>query len=343
MNTKVKVGIAAAIVAALVALIVLDQKTTPKDDAASRPAPGGEAITVVGTGADAPSRRLGEEEINNLLRKAESEFKPSAPAKAPSGTGIKAPEEPNQKNIRPATSEEYVIKEGDTFETIAQAKLGSKSYAQKIIDANPGMKPTALRVGKKIVIPAKNDVKEEPAVAKDPAPSPAVTPDAAPAPAPAAPKKPEPAAALATVDGKKVYTVQPGDSLSMISMKVYNTSRHYQKIYEANKDVIDDPNTLQVGSKLTMPELPSKPAATPNGGSAGTVATTNPAPVAAPAGAKVHQVSEGASLWKIAEKYAAEKKIGIHDMMKLIVAANPDKLKDESSLLRLGWQLIIPE
>ena len=34
MNTKVKVGIAAAIVAALVALIVLDQKTTPKDDAA---------------------------------------------------------------------------------------------------------------------------------------------------------------------------------------------------------------------------------------------------------------------------------------------------------------------
>ena len=42
MNTQVKVGIAAAIVAALVALIVLDQKTSPKDDAAQRSSPGGE-------------------------------------------------------------------------------------------------------------------------------------------------------------------------------------------------------------------------------------------------------------------------------------------------------------
>ena len=54
MNTKVKVGIAAAIVAALVALIVLDQKTTPKDDTASKPGTGGEnTITVVGTGTNA--------------------------------------------------------------------------------------------------------------------------------------------------------------------------------------------------------------------------------------------------------------------------------------------------
>src|SRR6185295_19802048 len=81
------------------------------------------------------------------------------------------------------------------------------------------------------------------------------------------------------VDGKKTYTVQPSDTLSGISVKVYNTSRHYQKIYEANKDVIDDPNTLQVGLKLTMPDLPAKPAATPNGGTAGAVPTTNPAPV----------------------------------------------------------------
>src|SRR6185295_9211708 len=77
------------------------------------------------------------------------------------------------------------------------------------------------------------------------------------------------------VDGKKIYTVQPKDTLSEISVKVYNTSRHYQKIYEANKDVIDDPNMLQVGAKLVMPDLPAK-AAAPNGAGAGAVATTNP-------------------------------------------------------------------
>ncbi|MBV8880721.1 MAG: hypothetical protein JO332_12190, partial [Planctomycetaceae bacterium] len=46
MNTQVKVGIAAAIVAALVALIVLDQKTTPKDDAAQRTSTGGDPATI---------------------------------------------------------------------------------------------------------------------------------------------------------------------------------------------------------------------------------------------------------------------------------------------------------
>ena len=332
MNTNVKVGIAAAIVAALVALIVLDQKTSPKDDTAVKPGSGSEAITVVGSGADAPAERLSPADADKLYERARKEF---APAKAEK-SAIKGSEEKNEKKIIPsATGEEYVIKEGDTFETIAKAKYGSGSYAGLIADANPGLKPTALRVGKHIALPAKSEKKaEEPVVAK--------TPEKIEEPVRVEAKKPEPAAApaLATVDGKKVYTIQSGDTLSGISVKVYNTSRHYQKIYEANKDVIEDPNMLVVGAKLVMPDLPAK-AATPNGASAGAVATTNPAP--APAGAKLFEVPDGGSLWKIAEKFAAEKKVGIHEMMKLIVAANPDKLKNESSILGKGWKLIIPE
>jgi len=328
MNTKVKVGIAAAILAALVALVVLDHQTTPKDDVAAKPASGTEAITVVGNGAAPPATRLGEEEINTLLQNAQKQFaQPKPPASNPS---IKSTEEKNEKRIPSATGDEYVIHEGDTFETIAQKKYGSKSFASKIAEANPEVKPTGLRVGKTIKLPAKEEKKEE-AVAK------AADVIATPLP-PEASKKP----VVETVGSQKIYTVQAGDTLSGISSKVFNTSRHYQKIYEANKDVISDPNTLQVGSKLVMPDLPAK-SATPNGAAAGTVATTNPAPVTAPAGSKLVQVSEGASLWKIAEKFATEKKIGIHDMMKAIVAANPDKLKDEGTLLRLGWQLIIPE
>ncbi|MBI3858205.1 MAG: LysM peptidoglycan-binding domain-containing protein [Planctomycetes bacterium] len=335
MNTKVKVGIAAAIVAALVALIVLDQKTTPKDDMTAKPAPGGEAISVGGNGADAPATRLRDDEINTLLQDAQKQFnsKPAVNTKPASGTGIKSSEEKNEKRIPSATGEEYAIREGDTLESIAKTKYGNASYACMIAEANPGLKATALRVGKKISLPAKGEKaekKEDIAVAPPPAQI-----DVKPVPS----KQPD---ALQVVGDKKIYTVQPGDTLSGISVKVYNTSRHYQKIYEANKDEIGDPNTLQVGLKLTMPDLPSKPAAA-NGAAAGAVATTNPAPANVPAGAKVVQVSEGSSLWKIAEKFAAEKKIGIHEMIKLIVAANSDKLKDEGTLLRLGWQLVIPE
>jgi nucleoid-associated protein YgaU len=326
MNTKVKVGIAAAILAALVALVVLDHQTTPKEDVASKPASGSEAITVVGNGAAPPSNRLGEEEINTILQNAQKQF--STPKPPSSGPSIKATEEKNEKRIPSTSGDEYVIKDGDTFETIAQKTLGSKTLAHKIAEANPDVKATALRVGKTIKLPSKVEPKEEPVVVK--AAEPILTP-------PVEKKSP-----VETVGNQKIYTVQSGDTLSGISSKVYNTSRHYQKIYEANKDVIADPNTLQVGSKLVMPDLPSKSAAA-NGASAGAVPTTNPAPTTVPAGAKTFQVGEGSSLWKIAEKFASEKKVGIHDMMKAIVAANPDKLKDESTLLRLGWQLIIPE
>ncbi|HZE99594.1 MAG TPA: LysM peptidoglycan-binding domain-containing protein [Planctomycetota bacterium] len=329
MNTQVKVGIAAAIVAALVALIVLDQKTTPKDDAGPR-APGGDPAVIVGTnsGADPASTRLSEEE-SRLYKDAARQFGTDTPK--PPAT-IKGSEEKNEKKISP-TGEEYVIKDKDTFDTIAQKHYGSKSYALMIAAANPDVKPTSLRVGKKIILPPKQAVekKEEAPVVRD------VTP-----PPDAAPKTDT--ALKTTATGQKVYTVQPGDTLSGISVKVYNTSRHYQKIYEANRDAIEDPNTLQVGLNLTMPELPVKGA---NGSvpGTGTAATTlNPPPADVPAGAKVHQVAPGDRLWNIAAKFAAERKIGILDMIKLIVDANVEKkIREDGSNLQAGWQLIIPE
>lgn len=339
MNTKVKIGIASAIVAALVALIILDQKTIPREEAAPKAAPTGDnAITVVGNGADSPSPRVPEEEINTLLDKAKKEFGEKPPRSSPAQKGS---EEKNERKSTSSANEEYVIKSQDTLDTIAEKHYGSKSYAHLIVEANPGIKPTTLRIGKRLVLPPKPvekaEKREEAPVAKEPLPA-APTPAAEPkAPAPKAPE------AVTVVGGQKIYTVQQGDTLSTISMQVYNTSRHYRKIYEANQDKIEDPNTLQVGMKLVMPDLPAKaPAANSSASGSGVVPTTAPPP-SAPAGSKVVEVSKGSSLWTIAEKFAAERKIGIHEMIKLIVAANPDKLKDEGSLLRLGWQLIIPE
>lgn len=47
------------------------------------------------------------------------------------------------------------------------------------------------------------------------------------------------------------YTVQSGDSLSKIGSK-YGVS--WQKIFDANRDKLDDPDEIQPGQELTIPQ-----------------------------------------------------------------------------------------
>jgi nucleoid-associated protein YgaU len=51
---------------------------------------------------------------------------------------------------------EYVIQSGDTISAIVSAyrDQGIKVTTEQIVNANPGLKPTSLRVGQKIFIPA---------------------------------------------------------------------------------------------------------------------------------------------------------------------------------------------
>jgi nucleoid-associated protein YgaU len=51
----------------------------------------------------------------------------------------------------------------------------------------------------------------------------------------------------------KTYRVKPGDSLGKISRKVYGTANGWQKIYQANKGKIKNPNTISVGVDLVLP------------------------------------------------------------------------------------------
>lgn len=318
MNTKVKVGIAGAIVAALVALIVLDQRSAAPPGAPAAPnAPAAqqtEIITAPLSGGGAPDavQRSREEEVRNLLRRVHENLSPETrPAPAAPAPAAPAPASP----AAPVQANEYVIQSGDTLETIAQAKYGSRTYQNLILDANPGLNPNALRIGKKISIPAKPETAVK-------APEAVAVREIAPA---------EPVAVDST--GVKTYVVQPGDTLSGISTKVYKTSRNVDKIMAANG--ISDPHMVAVGTKLTMPDLPVRNAAA---APAAQVAVAAPAP-----SGKTHTVQSGDSLWRVAETYAAQKGLGILDMMKEIIKANPDKLKDERSMLRLGWQLVLPE
>jgi nucleoid-associated protein YgaU len=56
----------------------------------------------------------------------------------------------------------------------------------------------------------------------------------------------------------RIYTVQKGDSLSKIAKQFYGESSEWRRIYEANRDRIKDPDMIQPGWKLTIPEAGDK-------------------------------------------------------------------------------------
>jgi len=51
-----------------------------------------------------------------------------------------------------------------------------------------------------------------------------------------------------------IYAVVPGDTLSKIAKHYYGDANQYMKIFEANKDQLKDPNMIQVGQKLRIPD-----------------------------------------------------------------------------------------
>jgi nucleoid-associated protein YgaU len=62
-------------------------------------------------------------------------------------------------------------------------------------------------------------------------------------------QRPAQAPAPATRD----YTIKSGDSLSKIAKQFYGNAADWQKIYNANKDKIKDPNLIYPGQKIIIP------------------------------------------------------------------------------------------
>jgi len=54
-------------------------------------------------------------------------------------------------------------------------------------------------------------------------------------------------------DATQWYEVKKGDTLSKIAEQFYGDPKLYPKIFEANRDVLKDPNLIQIGQKLRIP------------------------------------------------------------------------------------------
>ena len=54
-------------------------------------------------------------------------------------------------------------------------------------------------------------------------------------------------------DAKQYYEVRKGDTLWKIAETYYGDGNLYKKIFEANKDILKNPDAIQIGQKLHIP------------------------------------------------------------------------------------------
>jgi nucleoid-associated protein YgaU len=123
----------------------------------------------------------------------------------------------------------YTWKAGDSFASLAERLYGSRLHAGRLATANEGRPEASLAAGERILVPAQ------------PAERTAAAARAA-------------AGAPSGWTGTGEYVVRQGDVLSKISQEVYGTSKKWRRIFDANRDVLSDPNALRTGMRLRIPE-----------------------------------------------------------------------------------------
>ncbi len=131
---------------------------------------------------------------------------------------------------------EYVIREGDTYSTIAEAIYRDETMWLAIQKANPKVDARHLQIGQKIKLPDpeqdRRDREAELASVSRSVASPA--------------------------GGAQTVTVRSGDALSLISKRVYGSSAYWPAIFDANRGKLAHPDDIQVGMVLTIPPKPAK-------------------------------------------------------------------------------------
>jgi nucleoid-associated protein YgaU len=128
------------------------------------------------------------------------------------------------------------------------------------------------------------------------------------------------------------YKVQSNDNLFKIAKKHYGDGQKWKKIFEANRDIMPDSNSLYIDQLLLIPDVsvenrPKESFITQVRGQLDNERSNN---------VDTHTVKAGDTLYRIAEKYYDDPSVWTK-----ILEANEDTLEDAGSLKK-GQVLIIP-
>ena len=128
------------------------------------------------------------------------------------------------------------------------------------------------------------------------------------------------------------YKVQSNDNLFKIAKKHYGDGQKWKKIFEANRDIMPDSNSLYIDQLLLIPDVsvenrPKESFITQVRGRLDNERSNN---------VDTHTVKAGDTLYRIAEEYYDDPSVWTK-----ILEANEDTLEDAGSLKK-GQVLIIP-
>jgi LysM repeat protein len=143
----------------------------------------------------------------------------------------------------------------------------------------------------------------------------------------------EPQTSSYTASAEPVYyKVQSNDNLFKIAKKHYGDGQKWKKIFEANRDIMPDSNSLYIDQLLLIPDVsvenrPKESFITQVRGQLDNERSNN---------VDTHTVKAGDTLYRIAEKYYDDPSVWTK-----ILEANEDTLEDAGSLKK-GQVLIIP-
>lgn len=166
--------------------------------------------------------KLDELVDNRAFRKTPISSKPISQASAgtPSTIPTSVPAPITTPSIRPSISEHdvtYIVKPGDTLRRIALNECGNPSRYVQIAEANKDVIKNVdiIADGTVITIPHYLLVQKR--------------------------------------QSGNTYVVKPGDFLTRIAEKVYGDPAKYEVIFNANRDILDNPDTIFPDMVLTIP------------------------------------------------------------------------------------------
>ena len=125
---------------------------------------------------------------------------------------------------KPPPTTPYIVKSGDTMESIAESWFGSKSKWLLISWENPFADPRKLEAGITLRLPPKDARVES-----------------------------IPRELYEELTREIRYVLSSGDTLSDIAKRFYGKPALYTLIAEANRDIIENPDVLQAGIEIIIP------------------------------------------------------------------------------------------
>jgi len=209
-RTRVKIAVSFVLIIHGIGLLALLVQGCHKDDAATQKT---EQTTPPSTQPESPQ-----------FATANTNVTPDATVATTTQTPTEPPKSATPIDNTPMTGTEYTIAKGDTYASVASHY---KVSVKALEDANPGIDPKKLQIGKKIHVP--------------PQPLPTATGNAGTG------ASGTPGTTTESTNGEKMYTVKSGDMLITIARSQGSTV----KAIRAANNLTSD--SIKVGQKLKIP------------------------------------------------------------------------------------------